>query len=137
MKLDLLYEIDVPKPWPNKPHPYGQKEAEQKAYREAFEQIKLADKFGFNTIWSVEHHFREGRSHSPSSEVVLGALSQITREPAPRLRRNSLSARIHPSRPRRREGCDGRRPFRGPSRVGHRPLDADGADGFRREHRNI
>src|SRR5437667_3279698 len=78
MKLDLLYEIDVPKPWPNKPHPYGQREAEQKAYREAIEQIKLADRYGFNTIWSVEHHFREGRSHSPSSEVVLGALSQIT-----------------------------------------------------------
>ena len=78
MKLDLLYEIDVPKPWPDKPFPYGQREAEQKAYKEAIEQIKLADRFGFNTIWSVEHHFREGRSHSPSSEVVLGALSQIT-----------------------------------------------------------
>jgi alkanesulfonate monooxygenase SsuD/methylene tetrahydromethanopterin reductase-like flavin-dependent oxidoreductase (luciferase family) len=77
MKLDLLYEIDVPKPW-NKPHPYGQREAEQAAYREAFEQIKLADKYGFNTCWSVEHHFREGRSHSPCSEAVLGALSQCT-----------------------------------------------------------
>ena len=78
MKLDLLYEIDVPKPWGDKPHPYGQREHEQKAYKEAFEQIKLADRYGFNTIWSVEHHFREGRSHSPSSEVVLGALSQVT-----------------------------------------------------------
>jgi alkanesulfonate monooxygenase SsuD/methylene tetrahydromethanopterin reductase-like flavin-dependent oxidoreductase (luciferase family) len=77
MKLDLLYEIDVPKPW-SKPHPYGQREAEQKAYKEAFEQIKLADGLGFNTVWCVEHHFREGRSHSPSSEVVLGALSQAT-----------------------------------------------------------
>ena len=26
MKLDLLYEIDVPKPWGDKPFPYGQKE---------------------------------------------------------------------------------------------------------------
>jgi alkanesulfonate monooxygenase SsuD/methylene tetrahydromethanopterin reductase-like flavin-dependent oxidoreductase (luciferase family) len=78
MKLDLLYEIDVPKPWPDKPHPYGQREAEQQAYREAFEQIRLADTLGFNTIWSVEHHFREGRSHSPCSEAVLGALSQVT-----------------------------------------------------------
>ncbi len=33
MKLDLLYEIDVPKPW-GKPHPYGQREAEQRAYAE-------------------------------------------------------------------------------------------------------
>lgn len=77
MKLDLLYEIDVPKPWPG-PHPYGQREAEQRAYREAFEQIKLADGLGFNTTWHVEHHFREGRSHSPAPEVIVGALSQCT-----------------------------------------------------------
>src|SRR5205823_4625785 len=78
MKLDLLYEIDVPKPWPDKPHPYGQREAEQKAYKDALEQIALADTLGFNGVWLVEHHFREGRSHCPSSEVVLGALSQAT-----------------------------------------------------------
>jgi alkanesulfonate monooxygenase SsuD/methylene tetrahydromethanopterin reductase-like flavin-dependent oxidoreductase (luciferase family) len=77
VKLDLLYEIDVPKPW-GKPHPYGQREAEQRAYREAFEQIKLADTLGFNTVWHVEHHFREGRSHSPAPEVIIGALSQCT-----------------------------------------------------------
>ncbi len=77
MKLDLLYEIDVPKPWPG-PHPQGQRAAEQLAYREAFEQIKLADKLGFNTSWHVEHHFREGRSHSPAPEVIIGALSQCT-----------------------------------------------------------
>lgn len=79
MKLDLLYEIDVPKPW-GKPHPWGQREAEQEAYRSALEQIRLADQVGFNTVWCVEHHFREGRSHSPASEVVLGALSQITQQ---------------------------------------------------------
>ena len=47
MKLDLLYEIDVPEPWADKPHPYGQREREQRAYREVLEQIKLADKVGF------------------------------------------------------------------------------------------
>jgi len=77
MKLDLLYEIDVPKPWPGG-HPYGQRSAEQRAYREAIEQIKLADQLGFHTTWHVEHHFREGRSHSPAPEVILGALSQVT-----------------------------------------------------------
>lgn len=77
MKLDLLYEIDVPKPWPGS-HPYGQRQAEQEAYREAFEQIKLADTLGFHTTWHVEHHFREGRSHSPAPEVIIGALSQCT-----------------------------------------------------------
>jgi len=78
MKLDLLYEIDAPRPWTDGPHPYGQRRREQRAYREALEQIKLADKLGFHTIWAVEHHFREGRSHCPAPEVLLGALSQIT-----------------------------------------------------------
>ncbi len=78
MKLDLLYEIDAPRPWTDGPHPYGQRRREQRAYREAIEQIKLADKLGFHTIWAVEHHFREGRSHCPAPEVLLGALSQIT-----------------------------------------------------------
>ena len=77
MKLDLLYEVDSPRPW-DKPHPYGQREREQRAYYEAIEQIKFADSLGFNTIWAVEHHFREGRSHCPAPEVLLGALTQIT-----------------------------------------------------------
>jgi len=78
MKLDLLYEIDVPFPWSDKPHPYAQREAEQEAYRNTIEQVKAADRLGFNTVWFVEHHFRENRSHCPSSEAVLGALSQVT-----------------------------------------------------------
>jgi alkanesulfonate monooxygenase SsuD/methylene tetrahydromethanopterin reductase-like flavin-dependent oxidoreductase (luciferase family) len=77
MKLDLLYEVDVPKPW-HKPHPWGQREAEQLAFREAIEQIKLADTLGYNGTWHVERHFREGRSHCPAPEVLIGALSQVT-----------------------------------------------------------
>jgi len=79
VKLDLLYEVDVPKPW-SAAHPYGQRTAEQRAYKEAVEQIRLADSLGFNTVWAVEHHFREGRSHCPAPEVLLGALSQVTEE---------------------------------------------------------
>jgi alkanesulfonate monooxygenase SsuD/methylene tetrahydromethanopterin reductase-like flavin-dependent oxidoreductase (luciferase family) len=77
MKLDLLYEVDVPRPWPG-PHPYGQRAAEQEAYRDAVAQIRLADEMGFYTTWHVEHHFREGRSHSSAPEVLIGALSQVT-----------------------------------------------------------
>ena len=78
MKLDLLYEVDVPKPWDG-PGVAGQRKSEQRAYREALAQIELADRVGFETVWMVEHHFREGRSHCPASEVWLGALSQATR----------------------------------------------------------
>ncbi|MCX7864909.1 MAG: LLM class flavin-dependent oxidoreductase, partial [Novosphingobium sp.] len=59
-------------------HPWGQRMAERAAYRDNIEQIVLADKMGFDTVWLVEHHFRENRSHMPANEVVLGALSQIT-----------------------------------------------------------
>ncbi len=78
MKLDLLYEFQ-PKigPYPEA-FPYGQKRAEQQAYDEAFEEIKLADRLGFQTVWVVEHHFRDGRSASPCNEVILGALSKVT-----------------------------------------------------------
>jgi len=78
MKLDLFYEIDVPRPWPGE-FPHGQKQAEQEAYKEALEQIVLGDELGFNTVWLVEHHFREGRSHCPTPEAVHGALSQLTK----------------------------------------------------------
>ena len=77
MDLSLLYEFDVPQPWDGE-HPWGQRMAERRVYKENIEQIVLADKMGFDTVWCVEHHFRENRSHMPSNEVVLGALSQIT-----------------------------------------------------------
>lgn len=77
MDLGLLYEFEAPQPWEGV-HPHGQRAAERKAYASAIEQIKLADKKGFHTAWCVEHHFREGRSHMPCSEAVLGALSQVT-----------------------------------------------------------
>jgi len=78
VKLDLLYEFQ-PKVGPfDEPFPQWQKRAEQEAYAEAFEQIRFADRLGFQTVWVVEHHFREGRSASPANETILGALSQCT-----------------------------------------------------------
>jgi alkanesulfonate monooxygenase SsuD/methylene tetrahydromethanopterin reductase-like flavin-dependent oxidoreductase (luciferase family) len=80
MKLDLLYEFQPkPKPW-SLPHPYGQRQAEQQIYDEGIAQIRLADSVGFQTIWCVEHHFREYRSACPSNEVVLGALALVTEQ---------------------------------------------------------
>lgn len=78
MELGLLYEFEAPKPWAGD-HPWGQRTMERAAYRNCIEQVVLADRKGFHTAWLVEHHFREGRSHMPCNEVVLGALSQITR----------------------------------------------------------
>jgi alkanesulfonate monooxygenase SsuD/methylene tetrahydromethanopterin reductase-like flavin-dependent oxidoreductase (luciferase family) len=78
MKLDLLYEFQPKiKPWA-KPHPYGQRDAEQRCYDEAIAEIQYADKLGFNTVWVVEHHFRDGRSASPCNDVILGGLALST-----------------------------------------------------------
>ena len=78
MELGMLYEFEAPQPWAGT-HPWGQRTAERKAYKDCVEQIVLADQKGFHTAWLVEHHFREGRSHMPCNDVVLGALSQITK----------------------------------------------------------
>lgn len=74
MKLDLLYELELPKPWTD-----GQRKGEQRVYREALEQVEFADKMGFATVWMVEHHFRVERSHCSAPEVFLAAASQRTK----------------------------------------------------------
>jgi len=80
VKLDLLYEFQPKiKPW-DQPHPYGQRHAEQRTYDEAIQEIQYADRLGFNTVWVVEHHFREGRSASPCSEAILGGLALSTEQ---------------------------------------------------------
>ena len=79
MELDLLYEIDVAAAVGRQAAPVGQREREQRAYGEMIEQVKLADRMGFNIAWFVEHHFRQGRSHCPAPEVVIGALTQATK----------------------------------------------------------
>jgi alkanesulfonate monooxygenase SsuD/methylene tetrahydromethanopterin reductase-like flavin-dependent oxidoreductase (luciferase family) len=70
MKFDLLYELQMPKP-----HDDG---SEQRCYQEALEQIVLADRLGYDTVWFVEHHFLTEFAHSSAPEVFLGALTQAT-----------------------------------------------------------
>jgi alkanesulfonate monooxygenase SsuD/methylene tetrahydromethanopterin reductase-like flavin-dependent oxidoreductase (luciferase family) len=74
MELDILFEVTVAKPWEG-----SRQEAERRKFESVIEQAKLADKLGFRTAWCVEHHFREGRSHSSAPEVLIGALSQVTK----------------------------------------------------------
>ena len=70
MKLDLLYELSCPKPW--------DAEKERNAYYHALEQIVLADRLGFGTVWEVEHHFLSEFSHSSAPEIFLACVSQRT-----------------------------------------------------------
>ena len=72
MKFGIFYEHQLPRPWSE-----GQ---ELKLIQDALDQVELADKLGFNTIWEVEHHFLEEYSHSSAPEVFLAAASQRTKD---------------------------------------------------------
>jgi alkanesulfonate monooxygenase SsuD/methylene tetrahydromethanopterin reductase-like flavin-dependent oxidoreductase (luciferase family) len=71
MKFDLLYELPMPKPHDER--------SEYRCYHEALEQIELADKLGYDTVWEVEHHFLTEFAHSSAPEVFLAAVSQRTK----------------------------------------------------------
>jgi alkanesulfonate monooxygenase SsuD/methylene tetrahydromethanopterin reductase-like flavin-dependent oxidoreductase (luciferase family) len=71
MKFDLLYELQMPKP--------HDVESEWRCHHEALEQIELADRLGYDTVWEVEHHFLTEFAHSSAPEVFLAAVSQRTK----------------------------------------------------------
>ena len=71
MKFDLLYELQMPKPHDER--------SEYRCYHEALEQIELADKLGYDTVWEVEHHFLTEFAHSSAPEVFLAAAAARTK----------------------------------------------------------
>ncbi len=72
MKIDLLMELERPRPW------NGRTDAD--IYWEALAQVELADQMGFGAVWTVEHHFLEEFSHSSAPEVFLTACAMRTRQ---------------------------------------------------------
>jgi len=72
MQFGLLYEMQRPFE--------GTTVDWNSLYKETLEQGALADKMGFDNIWFVEHHFLTGFSGSPCPEVILGAMSQVTKQ---------------------------------------------------------
>jgi alkanesulfonate monooxygenase SsuD/methylene tetrahydromethanopterin reductase-like flavin-dependent oxidoreductase (luciferase family) len=71
MKISLLLEMPVPRPWTH--------ESEQRAFNDALCQLELADRVGFHAAWFTEHHFLEEYSHISAPEIFMAALSQRTR----------------------------------------------------------
>ena len=70
MKLDLLYEMEMLKPWHAR--------SEYECYWQALAQVELADQMGFHTVWEVEHHFLNEFSHSSAPEVFLACVAART-----------------------------------------------------------
>src|SRR6478752_10199410 len=71
MKFAMFYEIPVPKPWAP-----GQ---EHQAYQETIEQVRLGDRMGFHSFWTVEHHFLDEYSHCSNPEVLYGHIAAVTK----------------------------------------------------------
>ncbi|MGH2987320.1 MAG: LLM class flavin-dependent oxidoreductase, partial [Solirubrobacterales bacterium] len=71
MRFGLFYEHQVPRS-------AGFEIDEERLLADALDQIELADRLGFHSVWEVEHHFLEEYSHSSAPEVFLAAASQRT-----------------------------------------------------------
>jgi alkanesulfonate monooxygenase SsuD/methylene tetrahydromethanopterin reductase-like flavin-dependent oxidoreductase (luciferase family) len=71
MRFGIFYEHQIPRPW--------LEGDEHRLFKEALEQVELADRLGLDYAWEVEHHFLEEYSHSSAPEVFLAACSQRTR----------------------------------------------------------
>lgn len=71
MRFGVFYEMQLPRPW--------DEGAEHRLFREALEQVVLADSLGIDYAWEVEHHFLEEYSHSSAPEVFLAAAAARTK----------------------------------------------------------
>ena len=70
MRFGIFYEHQLPRPW----NPGD----EARLFQDALEQVKLADRLGYDYAWEVEHHFLEEYSHSSAPEVFLAACAALT-----------------------------------------------------------
>jgi alkanesulfonate monooxygenase SsuD/methylene tetrahydromethanopterin reductase-like flavin-dependent oxidoreductase (luciferase family) len=72
MKAGLIYEIESVKP-------HGP-DHEYRVYWETMAQIELADRLGFDSVWTVEHHFLNEFSYCSAPEVFLACVTQRTKQ---------------------------------------------------------
>lgn len=70
MKFAMFYEIPVARPWT--------RTSEYDAYKHTIEQARLGDEVGFDSFWTVEHHFLEEYSHCSNPEVLYGHIAAVT-----------------------------------------------------------
>jgi len=70
VEFGLFYEIPVPRPWDAR--------SELVAYQQCLQAAILADRVGFHSFWTVEHHFLEEFSHCSAPGVLYGAVAART-----------------------------------------------------------
>lgn len=70
MRFGIFYELQLPKPWnPGDEH---------RMFKEAIEQVVLADNLGIDYAWAVEHHFLDEYSHCSAPEIFLATAAART-----------------------------------------------------------
>lgn len=72
MRFGVFYELQLPRPW--------NQGDEHRLFKEAMEQVILADQLGFDYAWEVEHHFLDEYSHSSAPEVFLATAAGRTQQ---------------------------------------------------------
>jgi alkanesulfonate monooxygenase SsuD/methylene tetrahydromethanopterin reductase-like flavin-dependent oxidoreductase (luciferase family) len=70
LKFALFSEIPVAQPW--------QEDSEFQAYHNNVEEAVLAEQAGFESFWTVEHHFLEEFSHCSNPEILYGNIAART-----------------------------------------------------------
>ena len=71
MQFGIFFDLQLPRPWDD--------EDECQLFKDALEQVELADRLGLEFAWVMEHHFLEEYSHSSAPEAFLAACSQRTK----------------------------------------------------------
>jgi alkanesulfonate monooxygenase SsuD/methylene tetrahydromethanopterin reductase-like flavin-dependent oxidoreductase (luciferase family) len=74
----LFYEFLHPQSSAIKNPLQHQAKSEQQLFAEALDQVSLAERVGFHSAWSVDHHIMPGHSHQPAPEMFFAAASQRT-----------------------------------------------------------
>jgi alkanesulfonate monooxygenase SsuD/methylene tetrahydromethanopterin reductase-like flavin-dependent oxidoreductase (luciferase family) len=69
MNFGIFFELEVPETG----------YTERDMWHNALTQIEFAEKMGFDSAYSVEHHFNPGYSHSSCPEILFAAASQRTK----------------------------------------------------------
>ncbi len=69
MKFGLFFELEVG----------DAGYTERDIWHNALTQIEYAERWGFDSVYAVEHHFNPGYSHSSCPEIFFAAASQRTR----------------------------------------------------------
>ncbi|MHB8439276.1 MAG: LLM class flavin-dependent oxidoreductase [Acidimicrobiales bacterium] len=68
MRFALFYEIPVP-----------EGASEHEAYKNVLEQAVAGDRYGWDAVWTVEHHFLTEFSHCSNPEILYGAIAARTK----------------------------------------------------------